>query len=254
MSYAVTTVAPDGIVMAADSAASILTMVDIKNLLGGNLEAAIKNNLGGKMKYGPNDVIDSRIISRSSPKLCVMKDNNIAIANCNESKTRNTGESIIPYLEYFTRKNYYDNPRACAEGLLNFFQGIDPSMGAVFHVCGYNPEGKIPVPEFWYVNVAGNKAEKIAGHMQYGICFCGANGYFSQYKAEIDKNLIHLTLQDAVDITIFAVEMSMKLERFIKMTEHIAPPIDLLVITQKGVEWIQNKTLKVQGGEYVNIR
>lgn len=61
---------------------------------------------------------------------------------------------------------------------------------------------------------------------------------------QINKNMIYYTLQDAVDVTMFAFEMSMKLERFIKLEKHITPPIDVLVITQSGVEWISKKKLE----------
>jgi hypothetical protein len=45
----------------------------------------------------------------------------------------------------------------------------------------------------------------------------------------------------------FAIDMSIKLERFIDRDELISPPIDLLVITLDGVKWVQQKTLKAEG-------
>jgi hypothetical protein len=63
----------------------------------------------------------------------------------------------------------------------------------------------------------------------------------------IHENIIYYSLQDAIDVTLFAIDMSIKLERFINREEHILPPIDLLIIKPSGVEWIQQKTLKGEG-------
>jgi hypothetical protein len=86
------------------------------------------------------------------------------------------------------------------------------------------------------------------GEVQYGISFCGANEYFSRYAPLlINKNITSYSLQDAVDVTMFAIDMSIKLEKFIDREELISPPIDLLVIEPAGVKWIQQKTLKAEG-------
>ena len=248
MSFLATTVMPEGIVMTADSATSALKMMDIENFQNGNLEAALENLVSGQIFSNPENVIDRKIVGRSTRKLFVMSGNNIAISSGHATRSRQTGISIMPNLEYFLLNNRYDNPKSCAENLLEYIQNIDPALMAKFHVCGYNPEGNIPVPEFWHVDIAKNAVMKVCGDMQYGICWSGSNNYFLPYKEQIDRNLLMYSLQDAIDVTMFAVEVSMKLGRFLDMNEGIAPPIDLLVITQKGVEWIQRKTLNAGRG------
>jgi len=241
MSMIVTTVLTEGIVMAADSACSILTLMDFKNLLSGNFTEALKNTLGHNL-YGNNSV-GSHIASRTFQKLHTMKGNNIAVSEGNEWVSRKTGISINPRLRYFYDTNHFETPKEAATELLKFVRQIDPTIDAKYHVCGYNPEGEIPTPEFWFVSVLENEARLIAGNGTGGICFCGANDYFSPYTKQINQNLGYYTLQDAVDLTMFAIDMSMKLERFIKLEEHITPPIDMLVITQNGIEWISKKKL-----------
>jgi hypothetical protein len=230
--------------MAADSACSMTTMIDLKNLMAGNFQEAFKNVLSGDVMRNGN-AVGSKIVSRTVPKLHVMKGDNIAISSGHEYITRNTGISIWPHLENFCIKNHFDNPKSAAEALLKYIQGIDPTMGAKYHVCGYNHEGEIPMPEFWYVNVAENQITPVAINGAGGISFSGANDYFSPYVPMVNANMIHYTLQDAIDLTVFAIEMSMKLEKFIKLEEHISPPVDVLVITQSGIEWVSKKKLEV---------
>jgi hypothetical protein len=42
----------------------------------------------------------------------------------------------------------------------------------------------------------------------------------------------------------FVFELGMKLDRFIRLEERIAPPIDVLAITQAGIEWVSRKKLE----------
>jgi len=245
MSMIVTTVTPNGIVMAADSACSMLTVIDMESLLRGNVGAAIKNCLDGNIRIDGrrNNEIGRKVTSRSFQKLHLV-GSNIAVGCGNEIIARNTGLPIQPDFEHFCNSNHFDNPKSAAEALLKCLYEIDPTLGAVFHVCGYNFERKIPTPEFWHVSVSEKVAIPVAVNGRGGICFSGANNYFSQYKQQIDNNMIHYTMQDAIDVSVFAIEMSAKLERFIELEERIAPPIDVLAITQAGIEWVSRKKLE----------
>jgi len=250
MSMIVTTVVPDGIVMAADSSLVSFKFVDIINFAKGNIPEAMQNTFSGTCAYAKENIVGSKFLTRSARKLHVMKGNSIAIADGNQ---RNIGkESINPHIEHFCNNSHYDDPESCARGLLNFVKNLDQNIKAVYHVCGYSPGGKIPLPEFWYVDVKENIVMNGVGEMRYGISFCGANEYFSQYIVPISKNMASYSLQDAVDVTMFAIETSIKLARFIDREELISPPIDLLAIEPSGVKWIQQKTLKAEGYYGVN--
>jgi len=238
----VTTVAPDGIVMAADSALLSFKFMDMINLEKGNIQEVIKNTFGGTCAYDKRNIVGKKILTRSACKLHVMKGNNIAIADGNQ---RNAGnESINPHIEHFCNNSHYDDPKSCAVGLLNLVRNLGQGIKAQYHVCGYNPAGKIPRPEFWFVDAEKNIVMNGMGEALYGISFGGANEYFSQYAFPISDQMASYSLQDAIDVTLFAIDMSIKLERFIDRDELISPPIDLLVIEPSGVKWIQRKTLR----------
>jgi hypothetical protein len=240
----VTTVVPDGIVMAADSALATFKMMDMINLEKGNLQAAVVNTFNGTYAYDKKNIIGTKIMSRTISKLYVMKGNNIAIANGNQTGINN--KSIIPYINYFCQNNQYDDPKSCAVGLFEYIKKAEPNIKALFHVCGYNHVGNIPVPEFWFVDIEKSEVLNAAG-AQYGISIGGANEYFFKYVPLINKGIMSYSLQDAIDVSMFAIYMSIKLERFIDREELILPPIDLLVIEPSGVKWIQQKTLKAEG-------
>jgi len=239
----VTTVVPEGIVMAVDSSIITFKMMDMINFQKGNIQEAIKNTFSCTCAHEKDNIIGSKIITRSAYKLHVVKGDKIAIADGNQRNINN--DSIAPYINYFCNNNYYDDPKSCAIALFNYLKEISPSIKAEYHVCGYTASGKdIPHPDFWYVDVTQNKVFNALGNEKYGISFSGANEYFSQYIPLINKNIVSFSLQDAVDISLFAIDMSIKLERFIDRDEHITPPVDLLVIEAAGIKWIQQKTLK----------
>ena len=242
MSMIVSTVVPDGIVMAADSALLKFKFIDMINLEKGNVAESIKNTFGGTCAYDKKNMVGKNILTRSACKLRVMKGNNIAIADGNQKNINN--DSINPHLESFCNNNQYDDPKSCAVGLFNYIKNLCQNIRAVYYVCGYNPAGKIPFPEFWYVDIENNIVMNGIGEVKYGICFAGVNEYFSQYAPLITKNIASYSLQDAIDVTLFAIDISIKLERFIDRDELISPPIDLLVIEPSGVKWIQQKTLR----------
>ena len=247
MSMIVTTVVPDGIVMAADSALAAFKMVDMRNFIKGNVSEAMANTAQGTCAHEKENIVGNTILSNSVRKLHVMKGNNIAISEGNQRNT-NRG-SIAPYIDYFCNNFHFNDPQSCAFGLFDFIKDLECGVKAEYHVCGYNRSGRIPVPEFWYVNIKSSMVFNGIGDIKYGINFCAANEYFSQYADILNKgNIFHYSLQDAVDVSLFAIEMSMKLERFIDRDRLISPPIDLLAITQSGVKWIQQKALNTGGG------
>ena len=244
MSMIVTTVSPEGIVMAADSSLLAFKMIDMINFLKGNVSEAIINTANGTCAYEKANIVGNKFLTKSTCKLHVMKNNNIVIGSGNQTNIGN--ESVTPYIHYFCNNYSFDNPKSCAEGLFKYITELDQNINAVYHVCGYNPESKIPRPEFWYVDIKNNTVINGMGKERYGMNISGANEYFFPYMAKINKNMASYSLQDAIDISLFAIDISIKLERFIDREELISPPIDLLVIEQAGVKWIQQKTLKAE--------
>jgi hypothetical protein len=236
----VTTVVPDGIVMAADSASSRITMMDLISLSKGDIEKAVVNTFEKTYDHDPKNIINKKITSRSIQKLHAMNGNSIAISSGHQTVTQQ-GKTVASCVDLFCQSNSFCNPQEAALALLNTIHYIDPTCRAQFHVCGYNLTNSFP--EFYFVDVAANNIMPICKDGISGIFFCGSNDFFSSYKNLIDLQLPTYSLQDAIDVTLFSIDLSIKLDRFISREENISPPIDLLVITPSGIEWIQKKKL-----------
>jgi hypothetical protein len=247
MSMIVTTVVPDGIVMAADSATTHFTYADMKNIFTGNFEEAARNARTGGVPPARENVLTWSTLSRYTNKINVTKGNNIAILYGNEMMTEDN-ISLDPFVEDFCLKNSFDNPKDAAQALLAYLRGGFAQQDAVFMIGGYNrTDSAIPFPETWHINIKSGEMTQMTGHGQYGMLFCSANEYFKNFRELINKNAYAYKLQDAVDVTMFAFDVAMKCERLIDLRRFIWPPIDVLVITQTGVQWIQRKRPEVKG-------
>jgi hypothetical protein len=155
--------------------------------------------------------------------------------------------SLDPYVQNFCLKNRFVYPKDAAQALLEYIRSGFPNQDATFMIGGYNnTDGEIPYPETWHINIKGNELTRMSGKGEYGMLYNSANDYFKNFRELINKNACHFALQDAVDVTMWAFDISMKSERFIDLKKFIWPPIDVLAITQSGVQWIQRKKLEVK--------
>lgn len=247
MSMIVTTVVPSGIVMAADSATTYFTFADMKNIALGNYEQALKNKAAGTIPQADENVMRWSTSSRYTNKINVMKNNKIAMMH-GSGMTTNKGIDLDPYIENFCLKNDFDNPQEAARASLDYLRKDFSDQEAYFMLGGFNHENEI-YPETWYIDIKGNKATKMTGKGQYGMVFASANDYFSNFRELVNKNAHAFALQDAVDVTMWAFDISMKCERFIDLKRIIWPPIDVLTITPRGVEWVQRKKPEIKGLE-----
>jgi hypothetical protein len=246
MSMIVTFVVPSGIVMAADSATTLFTFADMKNIFMGNYEQAVKNSRAGSVPQTDENVMRWSTASRYTNKINVMRSNNIALIHGSGMTTK--GEvGIDPYIENFCLKNDFDIPGEAAQAVLEYIRGGFPDQEAYFMVGGYNhTDGDIPFPETWHVDLKGNKITRMTGKGQYGMLLASANEYFNNFRELVNKNAHCFALQDAVDITMWAFDICMKCERFIDLKRIIWPPIDVLTITSRGVEWVQRKKPEIK--------
>ena len=224
MSMIVTTVVPKGIIMAADS---------------GNSVHEISKPF---MPYFDS----SRVISKSFEKLYVMQ-NNIGISLSHEWIT-STGKPIHPYFDYFLYNNSFNTPKEAAEALLKYIKSIDTNIDMKFHVAGYekSTNNEPPIACAYLVKVKDNTITLFNQPGSGGIMFCGAADYLTIFTPLLSKNVGFYSLQDAVDLSVFAIKMSAQLHRFIAMSEVISGSIDVLVISQSGLEWVNRKSLQVE--------
>jgi len=243
MSMIVTTVVPDGIVMGSDSATTYFQYADMKNIFINNYEEAAKNARAGTVPPTRENILTWSTSSRYTNKINVI-GNNIGILYGNEMMTRD-GVSLDPIVNNFCLKNNFSNPQEAGRALLDYLRKDYAGQDATFMIGGYVHDVEIPHPETWHINIKENQLNIMTGKGQYGVVYASANDYFSNFRELINKNAHCFALQDAVDITMWAFDISMKCERFIDLKRFIWPPIDILTITQKGVEWVQRKKPEV---------
>ena len=247
MSMIVTTVVPDGIVMAADSATTHFKYADMQNIFAENYQQAVLNSKNGTVPPTRENILQWSTSSRYTRKINVLNGNNIAIIYGNEMMTQDN-VSLDPYVENFCLKNKFDNPKDAAMLLMGYLRREFSMQDASFMIGGYVHSRECePYPETYHINIKQNKLTRMTGKGEYGMLFASANEYFTNFRELININAHAFALQDAIDVTLWAFDTAMKCERFIDLKRFIWPPIDVLVITQKGVEWVQCK--KLQGKE-----
>ena len=242
MSMITTVVVPSGIVMAADSATTFFAWADMKNIFLNNYEEAVKNARAGNVPPTRENILSWSTSTRYTNKINVI-GNNIAILYGNEMMTEKN-VSLDPVVDNFCLKNKFDNPQEAARALLSYLRKDYSKQDATFMIGGYM-DAEIPYPETWHINIKENQLNIMTGKGQYGVVYASANDYFRNFRELINKNAHCFSLQDAIDITMWAFDVSMKCERFIDLKRFIWPPIDILTITQNGVEWVQRKKPEV---------
>jgi len=245
MSMIVTCIVPDGVVMAADSASTHYRFADMKNIFTDNYEQAAKNAQMGLIPPTPENVLSQSTGSRYTNKIHVMR-NKIAFIH-GSSMGGDHDVQLNPYVDNFCLKNNYGKPKDAAEELLKYLRGKFPNHNATFMVGGYIDDEDLPYAETFVINIKENSIEQMSGKGQYGLLFASANDYFSNFRELINRNIKLFALQDAIDVTMWAFDVSMKCERFIDFKRAIWPPIDILAITPEGVQWVQKKKLEVKG-------
>ena len=224
MSMIVTTVVPRGIVMAADS---------------GNSVCEVSKPF--MLHFDP-----SRNISKSFEKLFSMP-NSIGISLAHEWIT-SSGKPIHPYFDHFITNNSFNTPKEAAYALLKYISSIDPNLDIKFHVAGYEAQGKDEPPAAcaFLVKVKDNTVTLFNQPGAGGLMYCGAADYLSSFTPLIKQNIGFYSLQDAVDVSVFAITMSARLQRFIAMSDVICGDIDALAITQNGLKWVSRKSLQIE--------
>ena len=223
MSQIVTTVVYDGIIMAADSATSKLKFIN------------------GEVSSNPNDVLSGHIVSRSIQKLHTI-GNNIGVSESHQW-TLEYGKSIKPYLSKFYNDNNFSTPIEAAEALMKYVQSIDSTIDARFNIAGYEPQGNgLPVPMAYVVEPKTNEITRLNEPGLCGIMWLGVSDWFAAHIQKINLGLF--SMQDAIDISTFIIDGAIKLNRFQGEREGVCLPIDVLAITQNGIEWVKKKSLK----------
>jgi len=156
-----------------------------------------------------------------------------------------------------------DDVKSIAKKIVAFFKKDFPNADVGFHVCGHRKEKKVSVPYVFYCHVGKNAVErrnaKPDGSIIYGATWSGAH----QVLSVILKALTvmggdgkpkpapvypivfgAMALQDAIDFSIYAIRTTIDTMRFQARPKNVGGPIDVLVITPEGAQWIRKKELR----------
>jgi predicted proteasome-type protease len=211
---------------------------------------AVKNGI--IMAADRRAMAGGNIASHTQKKLLVIGD---TVAMTKGGNVRPLAEL---YYEKLSHEKKFNSPTEAAQEIINYFsENIDQyekEEDAINNetnciIAGYDKQkinvigGGIPTPEIYYASTQKNTVLNISN---YRFFFRGANEYFDQYVDEINKRIIafNYTLQDAVNITKFAFDMSRTLGHYLDRQNSISEDIEMLSITPYGVEWVRKKELE----------
>jgi hypothetical protein len=143
-----------------------------------------------------------------------------------------------------------DDVLSVGDKFLKYFQDNFSGIAVGYHIAGYRTENRTSVP---YVLVGHTTREPVlrrvnadgAGGVQYGITRAGDTLVANRL---IDQSYLPLfpamPLQDAVDYAVHLIRTTIDTMRFEPRFPSVGGPIDVLVVTPAGVEWVQRKELR----------
>lgn len=243
MSLVVVTYVPEGIVMASDSR-QFLTVE-------------------GKTPEGKDFKVEAPS-SDSVTKTFRLENQKIGISNFGQDLL--AGVPMASYIKKFIEEELTaaDEVTTLPKKLIEYFRRSFPDADAGFHVSGYKKEGKISVPYVYHCHVSRNTADrrniKPDGSLSYGATWSGqidvitsiVNPVIIKNEKGADKVIRRtapiiwdaITLQDAIDFSIYAIRTTIDTMRFQARPKNVGGPIDVLVITPDEIRWVQKKELR----------
>lgn len=237
MSLIITTYVREGIVFSSDSRLSI-----------SNSSVGIKN-------VTQSDSVRKTFVTKTG----------VGISTCGSADIN--GVPIAGFVDSFIIEIIKDNEftvEEVAKELLNYFRELKEDMQTLFHIAGYDTieedNKSIRVQSVYRCFVNENRIERInktrnvQGSIFNGYHFVLAkllNSVFIQNKDKSPGSLIpfngiawsFLNLQDAIDFNRFGTQATIDAMRFEQIDKTVGGPIDILVITPTGYEWVQRKEL-----------
>lgn len=253
MSLAIITYVPEGIVMASDSRQSITIEgktpdgKDLPKIDTINSDNVYKTYLLSRKDRGNKPIFEVGASSFGQDLL--------------------GGISTASHIKRFAEEELTDEDDVTTipKKLVEFLKKDFPSADTGFHVAGYRKEGKTSLPYIYYCHVGKNifndrKNAKLDGGLMYGATWSGQIDVITGIlqpsvvpgpegkPITIQKPPIiwdAMALQDAVDFSIFAIRTTIDTIRFQARPKNVGGPIDILVITPDGANWIQRKELKI---------
>ena len=242
MSLVIATYVPEGIVMASDSRQSI--------------------TIKGKTPEGKDFRVQT-VNSDAVTKTFLLERQAVGISNFGSDLL--AGVPMASYIKKFIEAELVaaDDVMTIPKKLVEYFRRSFPNADAGFHVCGYKKEGKVSIPHVYHCHVGRNTTErrniKPDGSLAYGATWSGqidiltsiVNPVVVKDDKGADKVIRRpapivwdaMTLQDAIDFSIYAIRTTIDSIRFQARPKNVGGPIDVLLLTPDEVRWICKKEL-----------
>jgi len=241
MSLVITTFVPGGIVMASDSRQWV--------------------KIEGKTE-GKRFKVET-ISSDAVMKTFLLEEQRVGISNYGQDLLNSV--PMESYIKRFIEEELIaeDDVTTIPQKLVEYFRKPFPDADAGFHVAGYRKEGKASIPYVYHCHIAKNIAErsniKPDDSIAYGATWHGQtdiiasiiNPVTAKDEKGADKVIrapvrilwSTMTLQDAVDFSIYAIRTTIDTMRFQARPKNVGGPIDVLILTPDESKWIQRKEL-----------
>jgi len=242
MTLVVTTYVPEGIVMASDSRQSV--------------------TIEGKTPEGKDFKVET-VNSDAVMKTSLLGEQQVGVSNHGQDLLN--GVPMGSYIKRFIEEELVaaDDVTTIPKKLVEYFRKPFPDADAGFYVAGYKKEGKASVPYVYHCHVAKNTVErkntKPDGSLAYGASWSGqidvltsiVNPVIVKDEKGADKMIRApapiiwdaMTLQDAIDFSIYAIRTTIDTMRFQARSKNVGGPIDVLLLTPEEARWIKRKEL-----------
>lgn len=239
MSLVIAAYVPEGIVMASDSRQSL--------------------TIAGKNPEGRDFNLET-INSDAVTKTFLLEKQKVGISNFGQDLLG--GVPMASHIKRFFEETVSDSDgvQAIAEKILNFFRKDFPKVDTGFHIAGYKKEEKLSVPYIFYVHIGRETLERRNLTPENKITFGATwSGQIDVLTGILQPSLLPgpdgkaqplnkapiiwdaMTLQDAIDFSIYAIRTTIDTIRFQARPKNVGGPIDILVITPDEAKWIQKK-------------
>ena len=241
MSLIIAVYVPEGIVMASDSRQSV--------------------TIGGKRPGGEDFKVET-VNSDAVVKTFLLEEQRVGIANFGQDLL--DGVPMASYIKRFIEGELVaaDDVTTIPKKLVQYFRKLFPQADAGFHVAGYKKEEKMSVPYVYYCHAGKNTVErrnaKPDRSLLYGATWSGQIDIITSIVSPVtvkdgkgkDKPIRvpapiiwdAMTLQDAIDFSIYAIRTTIDTMRFQARPKNVGGPIDVLLLTPDfKPRWIQKK-------------
>ena len=232
MSIILTAYVREGIVMAADSRLSL----DIT-----------KNN-------GQQIVQHLSLTHSDSVYKLFLAPNGVGISTCGAADIK--GVPISGYVETFISEKINKQTKVDQTGieLLKYFKNFSPVPKTIFHVAGYQDKEQ----HIYNVDVEQDKCDRINPPYDQGMSWSGDtevifrvikeakvfnNGVLISSFPETAIPYQFFTLQDAIDMCVSLIRITIDMIKFQTRPKTVGGPIDVLVIKPSESIWVQRKQL-----------